>query len=115
MNRESFEHVNIWLHEIDLYATNQDVVKLLVANKIDKDNRVVSTQEGIDFARSKSMVYIEASAKTKAGIQQTFEELVQKILDTPSLYSHSQPKPKTTITPVAHSEDNAAAASLCYC
>ena len=27
------------------------------------------------------MVYIETSAKTKVGIQQTFEELVQKILD----------------------------------
>lgn len=27
------------------------------------------------------MVYIETSAKTRVGIQQTFEELVQKILD----------------------------------
>lgn len=33
------------------------------------------------------MVYIETSAKTKVGIQQTFEELVQKILDKGSYKS----------------------------
>ena len=29
--------------------------------------------------------YIEASAKTREGIKQAFEEVVQKILDTPKL------------------------------
>ena len=30
-------------------------------------------------------MYIEASAKTREGIRQAFEEVVQKILDTPEL------------------------------
>ena len=31
------------------------------------------------------MMYIEASAKTREGVRQSFEEVVQKILDTPQL------------------------------
>jgi Ras-related protein Rab-18 len=63
-----------------------DVVKLLVANKIDLGDRQVAREEGLAFAKSKAMVFIECSAKTKLGIQQAFEELVTKILETPSLY-----------------------------
>jgi Ras-related protein Rab-18 len=39
----------------------------------------VAKEEAIEFARKKGMVYIETSAKTKVGIQQTFEEIVQKV------------------------------------
>jgi Ras-related protein Rab-18 len=39
----------------------------------------VTHEEGAAFARSKGMIFIETSAKTKVGIQQTFEELVQKV------------------------------------
>eukprot|EP01087_Luapelamoeba_hula_P023461 TRINITY_DN862_c0_g1_i1.p1 TRINITY_DN862_c0_g1~~TRINITY_DN862_c0_g1_i1.p1 ORF type:complete len:131 (+),score=22.34 TRINITY_DN862_c0_g1_i1:99-491(+) len=35
-NRASFQHLNDWLGEIDMYCNNSDVVKLLVGNKIDK-------------------------------------------------------------------------------
>ena len=31
------------------------------------------------------MMYIETSAKTREGIRQAFEEVVQKILDSPAL------------------------------
>jgi len=40
------------------------------------------------------MVYIETSAKTKVGIQQTFEELVQKILDKGNYVSENKPSVK---------------------
>jgi Ras-related protein Rab-18 len=35
-DRESFENVQEWLREVDLYCTNDDCIKLLVGNKIDK-------------------------------------------------------------------------------
>ena len=35
-SRESFEGLEVWLNELDAYATKKDVVKMLVANKIDK-------------------------------------------------------------------------------
>jgi Ras-related protein Rab-18 len=52
---------------------------MLVANKIDKGGREVSKEDGLKFARKHSMLFIEASAKTKEGVQIAFEELVEKV------------------------------------
>jgi len=60
---------------------------VLVGNKIDKESRQVTRDEGVRFARKHSMLFIEASAKTREGVQLSFEELVQKILETPDLWS----------------------------
>ena len=35
-SRESFEGLEVWLNELDTYATKKDLVKMLVGNKIDK-------------------------------------------------------------------------------
>jgi hypothetical protein len=35
-NRESFNDVTMWLNEVDVYSTSDRLVKMLVANKIDK-------------------------------------------------------------------------------
>jgi len=89
--RPSFAALEHWLNEIQIYATNPDVILLLVGNKIDKQaEREVTREEGQRFARSKAMLFMECSAKTKLGIQQAFEELVQKILETPSLWQDAQ-------------------------
>lgn len=98
-SRESFDHVASWLSEVDIYSTHADVTKLLVGNKIDKvrsvrssvfvtltpmqEGRQVTKEEGAAFARKNAMMFIECSAKTKLGIQQAFEELVQKVLTRP--------------------------------
>jgi len=87
----SFENLKSWLEEVRKYSTNTDAVKMLVANKIDKKNREVSRAEGESFAVSHSMMYIETSAKTKQGIQQAFEEIVLKVMDTPSLLQNTSP------------------------
>jgi len=49
-------------------------------------DRAVSRDEGLQFARRHSMLFIEASAKSKEGVQCAFEELVQKIVQTPGLW-----------------------------
>lgn len=41
--------------------------------------REVSREEGLNFARRHKTLFIEASAKTKDGVQYAFEELVQKV------------------------------------
>lgn len=83
--RETFSNLQRWLEELELYTTTQYAAKLLVGNKIDLQQREVSVEEAQAFARKQAMMYIECSAKTRQGIQQTFEELVQKILDTPEI------------------------------
>ncbi|KAF5444642.1 hypothetical protein F2P56_033761 [Juglans regia] len=85
--RETFTNLSdIWAKEIDLYSTNQDCIKMLVGNKVDKEGeRVVSKKEGIDFAREYGCLFLECSAATRVNVEQCFEELVLKILETPSL------------------------------
>ncbi|KAK4476381.1 hypothetical protein RD792_015532 [Penstemon davidsonii] len=79
--RETFTNLSdIWGKEIDLYSTNQDCIKMLVGNKVDKESeRIVSKKEGIDFAREYGCLFIECSAKTRVNVEQCFEELVLKV------------------------------------
>ena len=41
-----------------------------------------------------SSLFIEASAKTSVGVREAFQELVERILDTPELWAPVTPDPK---------------------
>lgn len=52
---------------------------MISVDSIIKGNHAVSKEEGLRFARKHRMLFIEASAKTKEGVQTAFEELVEKV------------------------------------
>ena len=84
--RESFDALkDVWLKEVAMYSTRSAAVKMVVGNKVDIEDRQVSREEGLMFAREQSTLFVESSAKTATGVQQTFEELLRKILETPQL------------------------------
>ena len=69
-----------WISELDTFSTKTNIIKMLVGNKIDQeDSREITRDERARFARKHSMLFIEASARTREGVQIAFEELVQKV------------------------------------
>ncbi|XP_054165892.1 ras-related protein Rab-18-B-like [Oppia nitens] len=99
-NRQTFERLDNWLKEVDAYCNQSNVVKMLVANKIDKDGRVVTREEGLEWARRYHTLFIEASAKTKEGVECAFEELVQKIIQTPGIWEANETNIQLTNNPI---------------
>ena len=64
---------------------------------IQEFSRHVSTSEGQAFATRMSSLFVEASAKTAVGVQEAFEEVVRKILDTPELWAPVTPARKGSL------------------
>ncbi|XP_037405388.1 ras-related protein RABC2a-like isoform X1 [Triticum dicoccoides] len=85
--RESFTNLgDVWTKEIDSNSSNKDCIKMLVGNKVDKDDeRTVTREEGLAFAQESGCLFLESSAKTRENVKNCFEELVLKILEVPSL------------------------------
>ena len=78
-DNESFNNVKQWLHEIDRYAC-ENVNKLLVGNKCDLEGkRVVSTEQGKEFADGLGIEFLETSAKTSTNVEQAFLTMASQI------------------------------------
>ncbi|CAF3177171.1 unnamed protein product [Rotaria socialis] len=113
-NRASFRQLDRWISELDTFSTKTNIIKMLVGNKIDQEeSREITRDEGARFARKHSMLFIEASARTREGVQIAFEELVQKIIQKPSLWENQQ-KSEKIIQPgeTDHSDESGQG---CYC
>ncbi len=64
----------------------------VIGNKIDDEaNQKVTTAEGEEFARTRGMAFVEASAKTSDRVTEIFEEMGRRVIKkTPE----RQPAPK---------------------
>ncbi|CAF0807976.1 unnamed protein product [Adineta steineri] len=114
-NRDSFRQLDRWIAELDTFSTKMNIIKMLVGNKIDQeDKREVTRDEGARFARKHSMLFIEASARTREGVQIAFEELVEKIIQTPLLWENEQKSKENTVQPHDNENSNEGAQG-CYC
>lgn len=55
-SRETFDKLEEWLNEVEMYSTKKDIIKMLVGNKIDK----VSFQSlKLDYLRTKIIMCSE--------------------------------------------------------
>ena len=78
--RETFEHIQSWLQDIHDQSP-ETVLIILIGNKIDLENkRIVSTDEGKDFATQNGHIFMETSAKTGEGVNDIFEKTAQEII-----------------------------------
>ncbi|XP_055302228.1 ras-related protein Rab-18A [Sitodiplosis mosellana] len=84
----TFQKLESWLNELEIYGTKPNMIKMVVGNKLDQTHREVSRDEGIRFAKKHRTLFLETSAKTNEGVKETFEEVVRKILETGHLWDN---------------------------
>jgi len=90
----SFEQV-AKLHRkiLRLRSEQPDFPIIIVGNKIDmQEERVVSTEQGIELAKKLNVIFIEISAKTGEGVSDVFTELVRAINKWRQLHPVTKPK-----------------------
>ncbi|CAF3331801.1 unnamed protein product [Rotaria socialis] len=76
----SFENINKWLRNIDDHASD-DVVKMLVGNKCDMDDkRCITRARGEALAREHAIPFLETSAKNNVNVEKAFFEMARLIL-----------------------------------
>ncbi len=68
-----------WLVEVDKYASS-DTCKLLIGNKCDRTDRVVTEAEGQALARELGMPFLETSARTAENVEAAFIRMAEQLI-----------------------------------
>ena len=76
---QTFNNIQNWLKQIETHAS-QGVAKVLVANKTDLPNRVISSEQGQALADEHGLKFFETSAKTGFNINEMFFEVASQIV-----------------------------------
>ena len=72
-DRASFNHVPMWLKEVEENA-EKDCLIMLVGNKMDlTEQRTVFVRDGRAFARKNGLAFIETSALDATGVDTAFQ------------------------------------------
>lgn len=90
-NRKTYDRLTFWQEDVKKSPTYQDAVVMLVHNKIDLKNCEVTKEQGRDFAEKNGMMFMETSAKTRQGVNQAFEGVIRRILESPDFTSGRDP------------------------
>eukprot|EP01132_Coremiostelium_polycephalum_P002477 gene2477-3064_t len=79
-SRSSFDQVAIFKEQISRVLDKENVPIMLVGNKCDLEHlREVTPEEGKDLAKCLGMLHIEASARTRLNVEESFYELVREM------------------------------------
>ena len=103
-DKDSFKNLNNWLIEIEKNA-NKNVLKILIGNKTDlEDKRVISYNQGKEFADNYGLKFIETSAKKNLNVNEAFETLGRELMKASSEKKITKQPPNKKIT-VAQVQD----------
>ena len=77
-NKETFNRATRWFHELTEYAEGNPKI-ILVGNKIDLPNRVVSNEEASELAQKYNCNFLEVSALLGTNVNEIFNSLTNTI------------------------------------
>ena len=81
-NKYSFDSINYWLKSIKEATDEEKIGLVVVGNKIDLENkREVKNEETESLEKEIKMKIIEASAKLDLNVKETFNSLVDKMIE----------------------------------
>ena len=75
---KSFERCDYWVKTLKEQEPN--CILFLVGNKADRENRQVTQEMASEFAKSRNMFSVEASAKTAKNVQALFHQIAEQTL-----------------------------------
>ena len=78
-NRETFNNVEKWIKDARNYIKH-DIPIVIVGNKSDRDDRIVSFEELKNFSKEHNTLYIECSAKTGNHIEILFNDIAKELI-----------------------------------
>ena len=75
----TFNNIQNWLKQIDQHASS-NVAKVLVANKCDRTDRIIDTEQGRSLAQQHGLSFFETSAKNGTNVNGVFEHIAEVII-----------------------------------
>ncbi|MHA1376944.1 MAG: Rab family GTPase [Candidatus Helarchaeota archaeon] len=80
-NIESFQHLEDWLTDVQSAFHKENIVGLILGNKIDlKNKRIVNKSDAELIAKKYGLDYMEISAKTGENINEAFFKLAKRLI-----------------------------------
>jgi Ras-related protein Rab-1A len=89
-NRESFDRVDFWVTELESSALAAPC-RILIGNKCDRTDRVVTTAEGEALAQRLDIPYLETSAKDSTNVGQMFAVMTEAMMAASQLKATEVP------------------------
>ena len=75
---QTFKNISKWIELIKEFNDNLPI--LLIGNKIDSDERIVSFEEGKKFGDENKINFFETSALSGANVEEAFESFINEIV-----------------------------------
>ncbi|XP_041452724.1 ras-related protein R-Ras2-like [Lytechinus variegatus] len=103
-NRTSFDEIYKYHRQILRVKDRDEFPMILIGNKADlEESRVVSAQEAKELGNELKLKYLEASAKTRMNVDDSFYELVRRIRkfqadENPPITAQRKPNGKRSCT-----------------
>jgi len=93
--KDSFAKLDEWIQAVREETGNENTQLLLVGNKTDlPDDREISTEDGIKFARDHNLNFLETSALNGSNVNRAFQIVLQDIHKLSQKYAKIDERPK---------------------